>query len=240
MVELKFEIKDHQKISFFSFSKNEQFHTSLFSAANQATSSQLKIYDQKKVLLGEIDAGNLFLSYLESFLFHLTVDLFSGDPGNPEKIFDSLENEKLYFVYEKMQEKLKWQQDLFSFQVPKFSNKDQYFDAFNAHFLTLHEQEKEFRLLSFADIPNLHKKIYLMMAGMIDVYLQNLSSNPEVHPLLLQNLRFDNYKKLPDRNLRAITFCAATKNYILVEEKYQEFVKNMECKMLDRLYEWYF
>jgi ABC-type oligopeptide transport system ATPase subunit len=54
-----------QKLTYFSFSKNQELYTSLLSAASQADSSQLKIFDQDKNLVSEIDAFDLFF-FLDS------------------------------------------------------------------------------------------------------------------------------------------------------------------------------
>lgn len=226
---------DSQNLTYFSFSKNNEFHTTILSAARQADYSQLKIFDQNKNLIKEIDAFDLCEAWIGSLLGNLIIGLFSG---TEEKTFNSEADEKLFHLYNETDQKLKWREDLFSSESEK--SEQQRIDEFSSLLTELHEKEKELRVLSYSDCVKLHKKIYMLLAGMIDCYLQVMSSNPEIPNILLEKSTFNLYKNLKQSKLRTIIFCSAIKDYILVESEYQEFLSKMERKFLDMLHEWYF
>lgn len=228
-------MKDLRQITYFSFSANQYLYDSLLSAARQADSSQLKIFDQDKNLITEIDGFDLFFSWIESMLGYCVTDLFSGETV---ELFKSKEDEKLFLLHEEITKKLRWREDIFSSDSKK--SEVQKCKEFSSLMKYWHEQEKELRILSFSDCSKLHKKIYLLLAGMIDCYLQFMSSNPEVPKSVIQNSTFDLYKNLKQPKLRTITFCAAIKDFIFVEKEYQDFIFRTERKLLDRLNEWYF
>lgn len=235
-------MKDLRQITYFSFSANQYLYDSLLSAARQADSSQLKIFDQDKNLIMEIDGFDLFFSWIESVLDYCVTDLFSGeiDIFNSKEIdiFNSKEDEKLFLLHEEIAKKLRWREDIFSSDSKK--SEVQKCKEFSSLMKYWHEQEKELRILSFSDCSKLYKKIYLLLAGMIDCYLQFMPFNPEVPKSLIQNSTFDLYKNLKQPKLRTITFCAAIKDFIFVEKEYQDFIFRTERKLLDRLNEWYF
>ena len=231
----KFKIDDNQRLTYFSFSKNQELYNSILSAARQADSSELKIFDQNKILVAELDAFDLCWAWIESFLDKLIIGLFSNENG---KVFNSEKDEELYCLYLEIEEKLKWPDQLFNSN--SLESEISRIEKYSARMLNLHSLEKEFRIASFADKPFLHKKIYLFLVGLIDCYLQMMSSNPEVTQSFLQKSSFILYQNIKQPKLRTITFCAAIKDYILTEEEYQSLLSGMEYKFLDILNEWYF
>lgn len=207
---MTFQLSEKQALTYFSFSKNVELFPSILSAAKQADSSQLKLFDQNKKFVAEIDALDLLFDYLDSLIHNLAFGF-------------EIEEYKVFYELSEKIRKLESNFDHESFVKLELLSKELLVKSFAFSGL----QNKINRLIS-GQIDS-----YLCVSYKADELIKKLW--PGCNENIFSSLQF---YKVP--NLRLVTFCGNIKDYILVEKEHETFLSNMNQKLIDMVYERYF